>query len=114
MILSVFIIYTIAKHIKMVEPKHNVGNEDGSRCKMANIPIERLMDGDVCKLTCDVLTKGILYELNQYRKANDISWEEFYGWILLLPSTKIGTLKVTLSRPDKSCAKPSNKINWSY
>ena len=41
------------------------GNFPGPRCKNANISIERLMDGDVCKLSCDDFTKGILYELNQ-------------------------------------------------
>ena len=80
-----FIIYTIANHIKVVEPKHNIGNEDGPQCKMANISVERFMDRDVCKLTCDDHTKGILYELNQYN-----------GWILLLPSTKIGNVKSNL------------------
>ena len=80
----------------------------GPRCKNANISIERLMDGGVCKLSRQDFTKGILCELNQYRKANDISWEEFYSWILKLTEEtvpKLATLKVTLSRLDKSCAK---------
>ena len=80
----------------------------GPRCKNANISIERLMDGDVCKLSCDDFTKGILYELNQYRKANNINWEDFYGWIQALTEEKVpklATLKVTLSRLDKACVK---------
>ena len=80
-----FIIYTIANHIKVVEPKHNVGNEDGPQCKMANISVERLMDRDVCKLTCDDHTKEILYELNQYN-----------GWILLLHVLEINCCDNTL------------------
>ena len=56
-------------------------NFPGPRCKNANISVEELMDGDVCKLDCDNFTKGILHELNQYRKVNNINWEDFYGWI---------------------------------
>ena len=48
------------------------GNFPGPRCKNANISTERLMDGDVRKLSCEDFTKGILYELNQYRKATDV------------------------------------------
>ena len=84
------------------------GNFPGPRCKNANISIERLMDGDVCKLSCDDFTKGILYELNQYRKAKNINWEDFYGWIQALTEEKVpklATLKVTLSRLDKACVK---------
>ena len=36
----------------------------GPRCKNANISIERLMDGGVCKLSRQDFTKGILCELN--------------------------------------------------
>ena len=56
----------------------------GPRCKDANISIKKLNNGDVCKLGQDNFSKGILYELGQYRKGNDISWDEFYGWILKL------------------------------
>lgn len=80
----------------------------GLRCKNANISIEKLVNGDVCKLSQHDFSKGILYELSQYRKANDVSWDEFYGWILKLTEEavpKLETLKVALSRLDKSCAK---------
>ena len=59
------------------------GTFPGPHCKNVNISIEGLMDSDVCKLSCD-FSKGILYELNQYRKANNINWEDFYGWIQAL------------------------------
>ena len=84
------------------------GSYPGPCCKNANISIEELMDGDVCKLNCDDFTKGILYELNQYRKVNNIDWEDFYGWIQALTEEKVpklATLKVTLSRLDKTCIK---------
>ena len=80
----------------------------GPRCKSANISVEALSNGDVCKLDRHDFSKGILYELSQYRKANDISWDEFYDWILKLTEEavpKLETLKVTLSRLDKSSAK---------
>ena len=84
------------------------GSYPGPRCKNANISIEELMDGDVCKLNCDDFTKGILHELNQYRKVNNIDWEDFYGWIQALTEEKVpklATLKVTLSRLNKTCVK---------
>ena len=80
----------------------------GPQCKSANISIETLSNGDLCKLGQHDFSRGILYELSQYRKANNISWDEFYGWILKLTEEavpKLETLKVTLSRSDKSSAK---------
>ena len=53
----------------------------GLQCKSATTSIEKLNNGDVCKLGQHDFSKGILHELSQYRKANDISWDEFYGWI---------------------------------
>ena len=85
MLLTCFLYFTASKEIYF----------PGPRCKNANISIERLMDGGVCRLSRQDFTKGILCELNQYRKANDISWEEFYSWILKLTeeTTKIGNIK---------------------
>ena len=77
--------------------------------------MQGLMDGDVSKLSFDDFSKGILYELNQYRKANKVNWEDFYDWIQVLTAEKVpklATLKVTLSRLDKTCAKlKRNKQN---
>ena len=69
--------------------------------RSANISIEALSNGNVCKLGQYDFSKGILYELSQYRKANDVSWDD---WILKLTEEavpKLETLKVTLSRIDK-------------
>ena len=47
-------------------------------------------------------------QLNQYRKTNNVNWEDFYDWIQVLTEEKVPklvTLKVTLSRLDKKCAK---------
>ena len=83
--------------------------------KNANISIEGLMDGNVSKLSFDDFSKGILYELNQYRKTNNINWEDFYDWIQVLTEEKVpklATLKVTLSRLDKNVPnlKETNKM----
>ena len=88
------------------------GTFPGPRCKNANISIEGLMCSDVCKLSCCDFSKGILYELNQYRKANNVNWEDFYAWIQALTEEKVpklATLKVTLSRLDKVRVKLENK-----
>ena len=87
----------------------------GPCCKKANISVEALENNDVCKLSDDDFTTEMLYELNQYRKVNNISWEEFYGWILTLTEEvpKLSTLKVVLSRLEKTYVKlkeTSNKI----
>ena len=69
----------------------------GPCCKNANIS-EGLMDGDISKLSFDDFSKGILYELNQYRKTNSVNWEDFYNWIQVLTKEKVPklvTLKVT-------------------
>ena len=62
--------------------------------------LKNLIMVDVCKLGQHDFSKGILYELSQYRKAYGISWDEFYGWILKLTQEvpKLETLKVALSR----------------
>ena len=61
----------------------------GPRCENANISIERLMEGDVTKLSHYNFTKGILWELNQYRKHNNVHWEDFYDWMLVLTEVKV-------------------------
>ena len=74
----------------------------GLRCKNANILIEGLiwMATLVSSVLMISVKPGILYELNQYRKANNVDWEDFYAPIQLLTEEKVpklATLKVTLS-----------------
>ena len=48
------------------------------------------MDGDVSSSVLMISVKpGILYELNQYRKANNVDWEDFYARIQLLTEEKV-------------------------
>ena len=62
----------------------------GPRCKNANISIEGLIwmgqDGDVSVSSVLMISvkPGILYKLNQYRKANNVDWEDFYARIQVL------------------------------
>lgn len=87
----------------------------GPHCKEANISIEGLMEGDLTKLSRCNFTKGILWELNQYRKLNNVHWEDFYDWILVLTEVKVlklSTLKVNVCRLEKSCSSlKKNKQN---
>ena len=74
----------------------------GPHCKNANILIEGLiwMAMSVSSVLMISVKLGILYKLNQYRKANNVDWEDFYAWIQLLTEEKVpklATLKVTLS-----------------
>ena len=53
------------------------------------------------KLAKEALTKGVLPELNNFRKENDISWETFHQWIIQLKGeddVNLASLKVSLSR----------------
>ena len=45
----------------------------GPYCKRANVSIEGLIDGDTCGLKCSEFAKRIMYDLNQYRKTNDVA-----------------------------------------
>ena len=44
----------------------------GPYCKRANVSIENLIDGDICGLSLVNLLR-IMYELNHYRKTNDVA-----------------------------------------
>ena len=66
----------------------------GPHCKNVNISIEGLIwmgqDGDVSKLSYDDFSKaGYFYELNQYRKADNVDWEDFYAQIQVLTEEKV-------------------------
>ena len=78
----------------------------GPRCKNAIISIEGLiwMATLVSSVLMISVKSRILYEFNQYRleyrKPNNVDWEDFYARIQLLTEEKVpklATLKVTLS-----------------
>ena len=78
---------------------------DGSicvSCKQVGIFCDTLLSSrklKLKKLTKGALTKGVLSELNDFRKENDISWDIFHQWIVQLKEDDINlaSLKVSLS-----------------
>ena len=57
-------------------------------------------------------TKGVLSELNDFRKENDIAWDIFHQWIVHLKGEddiNLESLKVSLFRLDKKRAELKRK-----
>ena len=82
----------------------------GPHCKQVGILCDTLLSSrklKLKKLTKGALTKGVLSELNDFRKENDISWDIFHHWIVQLKGEddiNLASLKVSLSRLDKKRA----------
>ena len=78
----------------------------GPHCKLAGIQVcDTLLSAHkLKKLTKGNLTKGVLSELNDFRKEHDISWSIFHQWIVQLKFIRgeddinLVSLKVSLSR----------------
>ena len=73
----------------------------GPHCKQVGILCDTLLSSrklKLKKLTKGALTKGVVSELNDFRKENDISWDQ---WIVHI---NLASLKVSLSRLDKKRA----------
>ena len=85
----------------------------GPRCKQVGILCDTLLSScelhvKLKKLPNGALTKGVLIELGDFRKDNDISWEVFCQWIVQLKGEddiNLASLKVSLSRLNKKRAK---------
>ena len=59
----------------------------GPHCEQVGIFCDTLLSSrklKLKKLTKGALTKGVLSELNDFRKENDISWDIFHQWIVQL------------------------------
>ena len=81
----------------------------GPHCKQVGILCDTLLSCKLKlkKLAKEALTKGVLSELNDFRKENDISWETFHQWVIQLKGeddVNLASLKVSLSRLDKKRA----------
>ena len=82
----------------------------GPHCEQVGIFCDTLLSScklKLKKLTKGALTKGVLSELNDFRKENDISWDIFHQWIVQLKGEddiNLASLKVSLSRLDKKRA----------
>ena len=80
----------------------------GPHCKQAVILCDMLLSTHKLKrLTKGTLTKGVLSELNDFRKEHDISWLDFHRWIVQLKGedgVSLLSLKVSISLLDKKRA----------
>ena len=90
----------------------------GPHCKQVGILCDTLLSCKLKlkKLAKEALTKGVLSELNDFCKENDISWETFHQWIIQLKGeddVNLASLKVSLSRLDKKRAelKRNNELS---
>ena len=77
----------------------------GEFCIQAGISADDIIGCNLRKLT-QPLNKGVMYELNCFRRNNDYNWFDFYTWIeklhgsdCCLPS--LGSIKVSIGRLEK-------------
>ena len=77
----------------------------GEHCEKLGITVLDLEDGSLPILSNEELTKGIMIELNNFRRNNGNSWNEYYAWITRLcgcvPSSNLPSVKAALSRINK-------------
>ena len=83
---------------------HNTGSF-GLFCEKASITETTIINNCLPKLNGGP-KKGVVFELNQYRKAQGVSWSDFYNWINQLcdDSTNLcvlPTFKVYVGRIEK-------------
>ena len=54
-------------------------------CEDIGISISHLQDiSQLPALSSDMLTKGVVFELNKYRSSNSHSWNDLYTWLTKL------------------------------
>ena len=51
----------------------------GEFCQETGVSVDALATGLLPKI--QDLKKGLIHELNAYRKAHDVGWKDYYGWI---------------------------------
>ena len=57
----------------------------GEYCKDIGISIANLRDISLLPaLSSDVVTKGVVFELNKYRSTSSHSWNDLYTWVTKL------------------------------
>ena len=82
----------------------------GPYCEQAGISANSLLSESqsmLSELAEEEVTKGLMLELNDFRKEQNISWDTFYTWITQLRAgkkTNLASLKATLCRLGKKCA----------
>ena len=78
----------------------------GEYCEGIGISKANLQDTSLLPtLSSDMLTKGIVFELNKYRICNSHSWNDLYTWLSKLcgcnPPSTLASVKAALSRLNK-------------
>ena len=81
----------------------------GEYCEGIGISKANLQDTSLLPtLSSDMLTKGIVFELNKYRICNSHSWNDLYTWLTKLcgcnPPSTLASVKAALSRLNKKRA----------
>lgn len=75
----------------------------GEHCKHAAICEENLLCNSLTRLS-EPLTKGIIYELNIFRKRHQLSWDTLYVWLSQLspePLPTLSAVRTCVSRLEK-------------
>ena len=76
----------------------------GEFCVQAGLSADDIIGCNLRKLA-QPLSKGVMYELNCFRRSNDYSWINFYTWIEKLCGSDclppLGSIKVTIGRLEK-------------
>ena len=81
----------------------------GECCEDIGISIANLQDVSLLPtLSSDMLTKGVVFELNKYRSSSSHLWNDLYTWLTKLcgctPPSTLGSVKAALSRLNKKRA----------
>ena len=96
----------------------------GEYCDDIGISIANLQDVSLLPtLSSDMLTKGVVFELNKYRSNNSHSWNDLYTWLTKLcgctPPSTLASVKTALSKLNKKRAelirnKCSDQVNQIF
>ena len=81
----------------------------GEYCEDIGISTASLQDISLLPaLSSNMLTKGVVFELNKYRSSNSHSWNDLYTWLTKLcgctPPSNLPSVKAALSRLNKKRA----------
>ena len=77
-------------------------NYPGPFCRQIGILTDALISNvsTLPVLKGDELNKGVVLELNEFRRSSNISWEQFYSWLCALADNipPLHTVQVKINR----------------
>ena len=84
----------------------------GECCRQAGISEDDITTHALAEKLTQPLSKGVIYELNRFRKNNGYTWSDFYDWVKQLYGNDetlptLGSVKVAISRLEKKCSELS-------